>query len=306
MIQKRNYPLLVGVLGCMAERLKNQLLESDKMVDMVLGPDAYRSLPTMISQIRSGSTPKGINVQLSLYETYSDISPLRSSSTSSSSNNTAKLLSENNTQSREVSAYLSIMRGCNNLCSFCIVPFVRGRERSRPISSILSEIEQLSLQGFKEVTLLGQNVNSYNDSSQIEQNETNSGDVQLLTHEKPVVEYREGFKSRNRTVKGAIRFTELLSRISEIDPEMRVRFTSPHPKDFPDDLLDLIASKPNLCKSLHIPLQSGSDRILNEMKRGYTSDSYWKLIETVKQKLPGASISTDVIVGVLRRKTRGF
>lgn len=237
-LKAQNKSLTVGVLGCMAERIKDQIIEEEQLVDIVVGPDAYRDIPRLIEEVEDGR--KAVNVLLSLEETYADIAPVR-------------------TTGNGVSAFVSIMRGCDNMCSFCVVPFTRGRERSRPLQSILNEIRQLSDQGYKEVTLLGQNVNSYKDG--------------------------------NHT------FSTLMDKASLLDPEMRFRFSSPHPKDFPDELLYLIAERPNLCNYIHIPAQAGSDSMLERMRRPYTRDQYLQLIEKMKGIIPGLSLSTDIIAG---------
>jgi tRNA-2-methylthio-N6-dimethylallyladenosine synthase len=237
-LKSQKESLTVGVLGCMAERMKDQIIEEEQLVDIVVGPDAYRDIPRLIEEVEDGR--KAVNVLLSLEETYADIAPVR-------------------TTGNGVSAFVSIMRGCDNMCSFCVVPFTRGRERSRPIESILTEIQQLSDEGYKEVTLLGQNVNSYKD--------------------------------------GLNTFTTLMDRASRINPEIRFRFSSPHPKDFPDDLLYLIAERPNLCNYIHIPAQAGSDSMLERMRRPYTRDQYLALIQKMKSIIPGCSLSTDIIAG---------
>jgi len=237
-LKSQKESLTVGVLGCMAERIKDQIIEEEQLVDIVVGPDAYRDIPRLIEEVEDGR--KAVNVLLSLEETYADIAPVR-------------------TTGNGVSAFVSIMRGCDNMCSFCVVPFTRGRERSRPIESILTEIQQLSDEGYKEVTLLGQNVNSYKD--------------------------------------GLNTFTTLMDRASRINPEIRFRFSSPHPKDFPDDLLYLIAERPNLCNYIHIPAQAGSDSMLERMRRPYTRDQYLALIQKMKSIIPGCSLSTDIIAG---------
>ncbi|KAM9998767.1 hypothetical protein ACTFIY_008421 [Dictyostelium cf. discoideum] len=272
--------LIVGVLGCMAERLKEKLLESDMKVDIVVGPDAYRSLPSLLATLEDGEQQTAINVILSADETYADIKPVRKSD-------------------NQVSAYVSIMRGCNNMCSYCIVPFTRGRERSRPIDSILREVKDLSDQGFKEITLLGQNVNSFN---YYEESNNNNNDESLIDSQKNKLELeslkpREGFKTIYKSPKKGITFTKLMELVSKVDPEIRIRFTSPHPKDFPDDLLELIKNQPNICKQLHIPAQSGSSKVLESMRRGYTRESYIELIDTIKRVLPGCAISSDFISG---------
>jgi len=237
-LKSQKESLTVGVLGCMAERIKDQIIEEEQLVDIVVGPDAYRDIPRLIEEVEDGR--KAVNVLLSLEETYADIAPVR-------------------TTGNGVSAFVSIMRGCDNMCSFCVVPFTRGRERSRPIESILTEIQKLSDEGYKEVTLLGQNVNSYKD--------------------------------------GLNTFTTLMDRASRINPEIRFRFSSPHPKDFPDDLLYLIAERPNLCNYIHIPAQAGSDSMLERMRRPYTRDQYLALIQKMKSIIPGCSLSTDIIAG---------
>lgn len=237
-LKARNKLLTVGILGCMAERIKDQIIEEERLVDIVVGPDSYRDIPRLIEEVEDGR--KAINVLLSLEETYADIAPVR-------------------TTGNGVSAFVSIMRGCDNMCSFCVVPFTRGRERSRPLESILNEICQLYDQGYKEITLLGQNVNSYKDG--------------------------------NNT------FSTLMDKSSLLYPEIRFRFSSPHPKDFPDELLYLIAERPNLCNYIHIPAQAGSDSMLERMRRPYTRDQYLQLIEKMKGIIPNLSLSTDIIAG---------
>ena len=286
-------PRLVGVLGCMGERLKGKLLEAERLAHVVCGPDAYRSLPRLLAQ--AGTGQPSLDVALSIDETYADVAPVR--------------------EGRDgVSAFVSVMRGCNNMCSYCIVPFTRGRERSRPGASIMAEVDRLAEEGYKEVTLLGQNVNSYADSSE--------------GASSPLPELREGFKAKvvaapPRTLtrrrrltarvsphatrmclvaqvppaKGDTRFAEMISVLAEKHPEMRFRFTSPHPKDFPDPLLHAIAEHPNVCNSLHIPAQSGSTAVLEAMRRGYSRETYLTLVERVRELLPGAALSSDFISG---------
>ena len=237
-LKTRNKLLTVGILGCMAERIKDQIIEEEQLVDIVVGPDSYRDIPRLIEEVEDGR--KAVNVLLSLEETYADIAPVR-------------------TTGNGVSAFVSIMRGCDNMCSFCVVPFTRGRERSRPLESILNEICQLYDQGYKEITLLGQNVNSYKDG--------------------------------NNT------FSTLMDKSSLLYPEIRFRFSSPHPKDFPDELLYLIAERPNLCNYIHIPAQAGSDSMLERMRRPYTRDQYLQLIKKMKVIIPNLSLSTDIIAG---------
>ena len=237
-LKKENKELTVGVLGCMAERVRDQIIDREKLVDLVVGPDAYRDIPNLLSEVDDGR--KAVNVLLSLEETYADISPVR-------------------TSGNGVTAFVSIMRGCDNMCAFCVVPFTRGRERSRPIDSILREIDELNEQGYKEITLLGQNVNSYKHES--------------------------------------TDFTRLMDEASRRNPEIRFRFSSPHPKDFPIELLHLIAERPNLCNYIHIPAQAGSSSMLERMRRPYTREEYLSLIELMKKTIPGVSLSTDIIAG---------
>lgn len=242
--KKENPSLLVGVLGCMAERLKAKLLEEEKLVDIVVGPDAYRSLPALIEEAESGQ--KSVNVLLSREETYADISPVR--------------LNHNG-----VTAFVSIMRGCNNMCSFCVVPFTRGRERSRDAASIIAECKQLVAEGYKEVTLLGQNVDSYH--------------------------YQPG------TEEHAITFDKLLEMVALIDPQLRVRFSTSHPKDITDEVLHTMAKYPNICKYIHLPVQSGNTRILQLMNRTYTKEWYLNKVKRIKEIMPDCAISSDIIVG---------
>ncbi|RCH80184.1 hypothetical protein CU098_003000, partial [Rhizopus stolonifer] len=264
-------PPIVGVLGCMAERLKTKLLEEDRLVDIVCGPDGYRSIPHLISLTEQEEYTDGIaNVMLSADETYADVMPMRLDTTNAS-------------------GWVSIMRGCNNMCSFCIVPFTRGNERSRPIDSILDEVRYLNDQGVKEVTVLGQNVNSYRDESESKYFVTSNNAGSSLSN--------AGFKTIYKRKDGGRRFTELLDKVSLINPEMRIRFTSPHPKDFPTDLLHLIASRPNICNSVHLPIQSGSNTVLERMRRGYTREAYLDLVQEMRTIIPDVWISSDFITG---------
>ncbi|DBA70565.1 TPA: hypothetical protein ACH3X2_011957 [Trebouxia sp. C0005] len=279
--RNKNKPPVVGVLGCMAERLKVQLLDSDKLVDLVAGPDAYRDIPRLLDTIEGRTSTSGrkhegaMNVQLSTEETYADILPVRPAGS--------------------MSTYLSIMRGCNNMCSFCIVPYTRGRERSRPLQSILEEVQILSQQGIKEVTLLGQNVNSYADTSALLGQPIKRG---TDTDADPFAIYAQGFQSVYKPQRsGAVQFAELLDAVASVDPEMRIRFTSPHPKDFSDDVLKVIATRPNVCKQLHMPAQSGNTNMLERMRRGYTRQAYDDLVAHVRDIVPGVAVSTDVITG---------
>ncbi|XP_044758822.1 CDK5RAP1-like protein [Coccinella septempunctata] len=260
-------PLKVGVIGCMAERLKEVVLEKDQSVDLVVGPDAYRDIPKLLALTNSGH--RSINVLLSVDETYADIMPVR--------------LNENS-----ISAYISIMRGCDNMCSYCIVPWTRGKERSRPVSSILREVENLVDQGVKDITLLGQNVNSYRDISK------SNGEVSLIP---APTKLTKGFQTVYKPKVGGLRFSHLIEKVAKIDPEVRIRFTSPHPKDFPDDLLYVIRDHPNICKSLHLPAQSGNSQVLQRMRRGYTREAYLELIDHVRDILPNVALSSDFICG---------
>ncbi|XP_054701841.1 mitochondrial tRNA methylthiotransferase CDK5RAP1 [Grus americana] len=262
--QQARLPLRIGILGCMAERLKEEILHREKLVDIVAGPDAYRDLPRLLAVAESGQ--QAANVLLSLDETYADILPVQ-------------------TSAGGTTAFVSIMRGCDNMCSYCIVPFTRGRERSRPIVSILQEVRMLSDQGVKEVTLLGQNVNSFRDMSE----------VQFQSAAAPVLS--RGFSTVYKAKPGGLRFAHLLDQVSRIDPEMRIRFTSPHPKDFPDEVLQLIQERHNICKQLHLPAQSGSTRVLEAMRRGYTREAYLELVHHVRESIPGVSLSSDFIAG---------
>jgi len=239
---KRKKPeLLIGVLGCMAERLKAKFLEEEQMVDIVVGPDAYRDLPQLLSTAQDGQS--AVNVLLSREETYADISPVR-------------------LNSNGITAYISIMRGCDNMCSFCVVPFTRGRERSRNPESILSEAQQLFDTGYREVTLLGQNVDSYS--------------------------YGEGQKTS---------FAELLVKVAEISPLLRVRFSTSHPKDITDDVMYAIRDHHNICNYIHLPAQSGNSRILKLMNRTYTREWYLSKIERIRELIPDCAVSTDIITG---------
>jgi len=245
----------------MGERLKGKLLEEEALVDVVCGPDAYRALPRLLARAHAGQP--ALDVALSLDETYADVAPVREGSDG-------------------ISAFVSIMRGCNNMCSYCIVPHTRGRERSRPAASIASEVAQLAADGYREVTLLGQNVNSYADSSD-------------GTADAPPM--REGFRPMVPPPKAGVRFAGLLEQLALAHPEMRFRFTSPHPKDFPDDLLYVIRDLPNACASLHIPAQSGSSKVLASMRRGYSRDAYLTLIDRVRELVPHVALSSDFISG---------
>lgn len=267
--QKDSNTQVVGVLGCMAERLKEELLDNG-MADLVVGPDAYRDLPNLVNTLLEEDADTAVNVQLSLEETYADVTPVRRNP-------------------NDVSAFVSVMRGCNNMCSYCVVPFTRGRERSRPLDSIVSEVQVLLEEGVKEVVLLGQNVNSYHDKSEAATLAQPSRDYQTSN---------AGFTNLYRLRGGAgYYFADLVERVSDLSPELRVRFTSPHPKDYPPELLVLMAERPNVCNHLHMPAQSGSSSVLQRMRRGYTREAYLELIDTVVAKIPDVAISSDFIAG---------
>jgi tRNA-2-methylthio-N6-dimethylallyladenosine synthase len=246
-VKKNNPGALIGVLGCMAERLKAKFLEEEKLVDMVVGPDAYRSLPGLIAE--AGTGQKAVNVLLSREETYADISPVR-------------------LDSNGVSGFVSIMRGCNNMCSFCVVPFTRGRERSRDPYSILKECTDLFNTGYKEVTLLGQNVDSY-----------------------------YWVPENNPTGAAPVTFAKLLEMVAIIDPSLRVRFSTSHPKDITDEVLFTMAKYENICKYVHLPVQSGSTRVLQLMNRTYTREWYMAKVARIREIMPDCGISSDIIAG---------
>uniref|UniRef100_A0A915HQU1 CDK5RAP1-like protein n=1 Tax=Romanomermis culicivorax TaxID=13658 RepID=A0A915HQU1_ROMCU len=268
---KRRQGMKIGILGCMAERLKEKILEKEPGVDLIAGPDSYRHLPNLLITTNGGQT--AVNVALSLDETYADITPIR--------------IDDN-----AVTALVSIMRGCDNMCTYCIVPFTRGRERSRPIDSILDEIKKLRDQGIKQVTLLGQNVNSYRDMS--ESMHFGLPDRATATSASERV---SGFSTVYKPKQGGRRFADLLDKVSRVDPEMRIRFTSPHPKDFPDPVLQLIKERPNICKQIHLPAQSGNNEILDAMGRGYTKEAYLELVHKIRGIIPDIMLSSDFIAG---------
>ena len=236
--KRKENPVLVGVLGCMATNFKQDLLENPKLkIDFIAGPDSYKQLPTLIEEsVVKGK--KSFDVTLSEFETYSDVYPSRTEG---------------------INAWIAIMRGCNNFCTFCVVPYTRGRERSREPQNIVEEVERLVADGFKQVTLLGQNVNSYN-------------------HEK-------------------YDFTDLMAMVSDVKGLERIRYTSPHPKDFPERLLKLMAERPNICEQLHMPLQAGNDRVLQKMNRTYTQSEFYDIVNLTRQYMPNATLTTDIIVG---------
>ena len=259
--KKQNPKMLVGVLGCMAERLKDKFLEEEKLVDIVVGPDAYRDLPNLIDEVNDGR--KAVNVILSKEETYAEISPVR--------------LGGNG-----ITAFVSITRGCDNMCSFCVVPFTRGRERSRDPNSIVNECKQLVADGYKEVTLLGQNVDSY-----LWYGGGPKKDFNKLSE-------KEKEKSTN--------FAELLEMVAEVSTNLRVRFSTSHPKDMQDDVLHTIAKYENICNYIHLPVQSGNSRILELMNRGYTREWYLDRIKAIRRIIPDCGISMDIISGFCSEK----
>lgn len=241
-LKKKNKQLKIGILGCMAERLKEQWLEKEAIVDLVVGPDAYRDILKLLDTVESGKN--AVNTILSEEETYADITPIRY-------------------DTNGISAFISIMRGCQNFCSYCVVPYTRGKERSRDPKTILKEAESLFEQGYREITLLGQNVNSY------------------------------FWNEKNNTT----HFWDLMSMIAAVNPLLRVRFATSHPKDLSDELLDVMSKFPNICKNIHLPVQSGSNHMLKKMNRKYTREWYLSRIEAIKSKMPDCTISTDIIAG---------
>ena len=254
-IKKQKPEMMVGILGCMAERLKTRLLEEEKIVDLVAGPDAYRDLPRLINQVDEGD--KAVNTFLSREETYADITPVR-------------------LNSNGVTAFISIMRGCDNMCTFCVVPFTRGRERSRDPHSIVAEAKDLFARGFREVTLLGQNVDSYKWSSE----ENNKARLE------------------KKDTNDVINFAGLLEMVAKVHPDLRVRFSTSHPKDITDDVLHTMAKYENICKYIHLPVQSGNSRILEMMNRGYSREWYFNKIERIREILGSdCGLSSDMIVG---------
>jgi tRNA-2-methylthio-N6-dimethylallyladenosine synthase len=264
---KKSKPgLIVGILGCMAERIKSQLLEEEKLVDIVAGPDSYRDLPNLIEQVEGGQ--KAVNVLLSREETYADISPVR-------------------LDTNGVTAFVSIMRGCDNMCAFCVVPFTRGRERSRDPQSIVQETRELFENGYREVTLLGQNVDSYLWWGGGQKKDLPNEIVhQALNHELPEEE-----QAKFTT------FADLMEMVAQINPELRIRFSTSNPRDITDAVLHVMAKYENLCKYIHLPVQAGNSAMLERMNRGYSREQYMQKIEAIRRILPGAAVSTDIIVG---------
>ncbi len=240
--KKRNPALIIGLLGCMADRIKTVLLEEEQLLDVVSGPDSYRDLPRLLEQVESGQ--RGVNTLLSMEETYADITPVRLGSNG-------------------ISAFISIMRGCENYCSYCVVPYTRGRERSRNANSIIREAAGLFERGYREITLLGQNVNSYRWTEEVEE----------------------------------VNFAKLLARVAVVYPLLRIRFATSHPKDISDELLEIMATHPNICRSIHLPVQSGSNHVLDLMNRKYTREKYMERVDAIRRIIPGCTISTDIISG---------
>jgi tRNA-2-methylthio-N6-dimethylallyladenosine synthase len=236
---RKGKPVMVGILGCMATNLRQEIFEDRSLkIDFIAGPDSYKRLPQLIKEASGDEGTKAFDVTLSEFETYSDITPSRKEG---------------------ANAWIAVMRGCNNFCTFCVVPYTRGRERSRSVENVIEEVKQLAAEGFKQVTLLGQNVNSYE---------------------------HEGKD-----------FADLLEAVSKVDGIERIRFTSPHPKDYPDRFLDLMADNPKICKQIHIPLQAGNNRVLDMMNRTYTKEEFLGLVDKMRKRIPGVVLSTDIIVG---------
>lgn len=252
--KKNNPDLVIGVLGCMAERLKEKFLDEEKIVDIVVGPDAYRDLPNLIGKVEGGH--KAVNVILSKEETYADITPVR-------------------LDSNGVTAFISIMRGCDNMCSFCVVPFTRGRERSRDPQSIVNEARELFEKGYREVTLLGQNVDSYIWAG-------GGLKKEILTDEQRA---------------NATSFAQLLEMVALISPDLRIRYSTSNPRDMTDEVLHVMAKYENICKYVHLPVQSGSTRVLEAMNRGYTREFYMERVQAIRRILPDCGISADIITG---------
>jgi len=275
----KNPGMVVGVLGCMAERLKSKFLEEEKLVDVVVGPDAYRDLPNLIDKVDDGQ--RAVNVLLSREETYADISPVR-------------------LNSNGINAFVSIMRGCDNMCSFCVVPFTRGRERSREPKSIVNECQELFDKGYREVTLLGQNVDSYKWAPET--------DKAVAESEKPVLgmDLLDKVLASGEDISGinpvdhsraGVSFAELLEMVALISPDLRVRFSTSHPKDITDDVLYTIAKYDNICNYIHLPIQSGNSRVLKLMNRTYDREWYMNRVDAINRIIPGCAISTDMITG---------
>lgn len=265
-IKQSNPDLVIGVLGCMAERLKSQFLDEEKLVDIVVGPDAYRDLPNLLEKVEDGH--KAVNVLLSKEETYADITPIR--------------LGQNG-----VTAFISIMRGCDNMCSFCVVPFTRGRERSRDPESIVKEAELLFEQGYREVTLLGQNVDSYLWNGGGQKKDLDTETIHhALNHSLPEEKQKE-FTT----------FADLMEMVANVNPDLRVRFSTSNPRDMTEAFLHVMAKYENICNYVHLPVQSGNTRVLEKMNRGYSREQYMERINSIKRIVPDCGISTDIMTG---------
>lgn len=271
--KRTNPDLIIGVLGCMAERLKSKLLEEEKLIDIVVGPDAYRDLPNLIETVEGGQ--KGVNVLLSREETYADISPVRLASNG-------------------VTAFISIMRGCDNMCSFCVVPFTRGRERSRDPESIIREAKNLFEHGYREVTLLGQNVDSYLWHPETNTKKDLSPETvhAALNHLLPAGEQKQ-----------FVTFADLLELVAQVHPDLRIRFSTSNPRDMTDAVIQSMTKYENICKYIHLPVQSGSSDVLQRMNRGYSRQDYMNRIDSIRKIIPGCGISTDIITGFCNETT---
>ncbi|KHJ36829.1 (dimethylallyl)adenosine tRNA methylthiotransferase MiaB [Pedobacter glucosidilyticus] len=279
----KNPGMIVGVLGCMAERLKAKFLEEEKLVDVVVGPDAYRDLPNLINKVDDGN--KAVNVLLSREETYADINPVR-------------------LNSNGISAFISIMRGCDNMCSFCVVPFTRGRERSRDAYSVVKEAQDLYAAGYREVTLLGQNVDSYKwkkpHPQSLSEGEVSAGDSLEALDNKVIIQEEPLDRSSLSFGEGGgevVNFAQLLEMVALVSPDLRVRFSTSHPKDITDEVLHTIAKYDNICNYIHLPVQSGNSRVLEIMNRTYDREWYMERVEAIRRIIPECSISTDIITG---------
>jgi len=276
-LKKENPGMLVGVLGCMAERLKAKFIEEEKLVDMVIGPDAYRTLPGLIEEAETGQ--KAVNVLLSRDETYADIAPIR-------------------LNSNGVTAFVSIMRGCNNMCSFCVVPFTRGRERSRDAASIINECKTLFEDGYREVTLLGQNVDSYYQAPLAPSISPDRGDNgEERSEDENSINSKAAKAPPSEWFGEAVTFAKLLERVALISPLLRVRFSTSHPKDITDDVLHIIVKYENICNYIHLPVQSGSSRVLQMMNRTYSREWYIAKVNRIRELIPDCGLSTDMITG---------
>jgi len=273
--RREGKPVTIGILGCMATNLRQELLENENLdIDFIAGPDSYKRLGDLIRQ--SGlHGEKPFDVTLSEFETYSDIYP---------------------DHKKGINAWVSVMRGCDNFCTFCVVPYTRGRERSRSVENVIEEVRRLATEGFKQVTLLGQNVNSYKDYSNLKQIASSAKGLLAMTGEGLAPRNDgEGLAPRND---GKFRdFADLMAAVSEVEGIQRIRFTSPHPKDFPDKFIELAATNPKICKHFHLPLQAGNNRVLDKMNRTYTKEEFLALVKKIRERIPNIHLSTDIIVG---------